>query len=346
MTAASSSDILRAVERWARAAHRGDLTVFDDGVWVGHEWRKLSPAIALAWALLVESGAESVDVGRCPACVARSGTRRLATTEWRFIEHERGPHPYAAMAVREALRDFAAEGYSVEHDERRAPLPEFEGRVLVSIRLARPCPACNGTGRETIPAARILLDAAEPCRACDDTGTVPAGNDFAACPDCPARQALRAHADHIQAAAHPLGDLLAWALRLWTGEPTDCGPCPACLGFNPLRRAHGFAEPRCPECSGAGRQLGHPHTAEAVRWLEWLTWARELAAERETQAPPLRDEVAALARVSVLSYAYTFDLVSRAIAAGATYVERQRLGVHGMVMLVNAFESGALARGR
>jgi hypothetical protein len=32
--------------------------------------------------------------------------------------------------------------------------------------------------------------------------------------------------------------------------------------------------------------LGHHHTAAALRWLEWLTWAREFEADRKS--PPGR----------------------------------------------------------
>lgn len=87
----------------------------------------VSPLVALAWALAVEAG-ERVDVGRCPACEARGcgPGRKLATHVW--------------------MRD-------IETGLKIGP-----GRGWVPG--VRPCPDCNGTGRDTREVARLVLDAA------------------------------------------------------------------------------------------------------------------------------------------------------------------------------------------
>jgi hypothetical protein len=89
MTAASEPDILAGVERWARVrgfnrGHAqgvlwhcglhafGNFTIYVPNSFSTPTW-SVAPAIALAWALLVETDAGPVDVGRCPACVARGG---------------------------------------------------------------------------------------------------------------------------------------------------------------------------------------------------------------------------------------------------------------------------------
>jgi hypothetical protein len=112
--AASTAELRRAVEQWARArglwshhnnpAPRGwRITASDGGVamLVLHQppsihdpapYWTISPVIALAWALLVESGAESVSVGRCPACRGRG--------EWSWWD--RGWQPeFATWAVQD-----------------------------------------------------------------------------------------------------------------------------------------------------------------------------------------------------------------------------------------------------
>jgi hypothetical protein len=85
VTAASEPDILAGVERWARvrgfapdrlheAAWSCFTNVLDEvtirAVGTVLQWA-VSPALALAWALTVETDAAPVDVGRCPACRGR-----------------------------------------------------------------------------------------------------------------------------------------------------------------------------------------------------------------------------------------------------------------------------------
>lgn len=269
MNAASPADILRAVEWWARVrgftvngrpwgfaatlsavhvAHYGSDDRFDTA-WV------VPPAIALAWALLVETGFEPVDVGRCPACRGRG--------IW-CVWHRGLPDPDlgAVQASGDAWRHLGWETFIKV--ERAASFLYYR---LLRVK-GEDCPACDGTGRETIPAERLLLNAVSG--------------------DATARDRLLVRADELQAAANPLGDLLAWALRLWAEEPTvDAGPCEPCKGSGGVYKM----EPLlgcvmsfgCLDCGGAdsrsgtGRLLGHPHTAEAVRWSEWLTWGNWFA---------------------------------------------------------------------
>jgi hypothetical protein len=70
--------------------------------------------------------------------------------------------------------------------------------------------------------------------------------------DPTALEHLPKHADRLQAEGDPRGELLALALGPWSGEPTD-------WVRHLERRDWG--------------EIGHPHTAAALRWLEWLTWA-------------------------------------------------------------------------
>lgn len=280
-TAASPADILRAVERWARVRgfhpdnpNGSPWLCFESATgefvirvpFTTHQWA-VSSGLALAWALLVETDAGPVDVGRCPACVARSpdGARKLSTREWKVESGSRA----AELAARRRI----ASRESPAPDGWLSRFHRGRGGRLLAVS-CRQCPACNGTGIETIPVVRLLLDAASE-------------NHLAACPNphcerglchehahtdgllpqpCPstvcfarrARDRLLVHADQLQAAGDPLGVLLGWALVHWTGEPTE-----------PIWS---------PDWAADVTGFGHPHTAEALRWLEWLTWARELAA--------------------------------------------------------------------
>lgn len=334
MTAASDPDILAGVERWARVRRSaGDGQNVAHIVCDGHEWRvwtgtsiermhvhvglwrtganrnclgewQVPPALALAWALLVESDAGPVDVGRCPDCDGRG----------RFWYDGEDCHPPGMVE----------------------------------------CPVC-ASGRKTISAARLLLDAASG--------------------DAKAREALLVEADRLAFAGDPIGELLGWALILWTGKPT----APIVLTFTAATQrdarrqfmAHLADDKRegwvlCmlgpswqgpanrpPEewtAAATSPERGHPHTAESLRWLEWLTWAREFARAREDVAghvptsAEVRDEALALSRSSTLSVADATRLVRQAAAAGATRSERAGLGVAGLETLVYAYEAGALHR--
>jgi hypothetical protein len=293
MTAASDPDILAGVERWARVrrdpavqsvhGHRlmpvaglaYGVALLNAGVdittwryatdrphlpWLPVESWTVSLAIALAWALLVETEAGPVDVGRCPACAERGGPM-----VWSYGA------PGAQWAGEQAWN--VGIGYTTD-----------KGHDVPAI--TRPCRTCRGSGRETIPAARLLLDSASSCDPCRDTSTVGPAEDMHPCPNCAPRQALRAHADHLQAIGDPRGELLAHAPGPWSGEPVDCGECPDCKGRgtvpgDPPSWANPYGEPPEDCGCGDGRLFGHPGTADALRWLEWLTWAREFAAERE-----------------------------------------------------------------
>ena len=231
---------------------RGSLLVVPPGLneLMGIE---VSPAIALAWAILVESEPPPppVDVGPCPECKGK-GTVRATTWGWD-----------TDAAARGAVWRLGYEALFTEHHTKDAWTATYE----------RPCHACDRSGRKLAPVPRLLLDATKPCTRCDDTGAIDRETQARPCPDCGPRQALRVLADELQAAGDERGQLLAWALGPWSGEPSACGECPKCNGFG---RSH------C-DCStgvsrGHGQLFGYPHTAEAVRWLEWLTWARDIRA--------------------------------------------------------------------
>jgi hypothetical protein len=255
VTAASEPDILAGVERWARV--RG-FTLGADPIKHGLQWgvapravhgvtvwcwtddsaeHRLSPALALAWALLVETDAGPVDVGRCPACKGR-GWEEKQCSPVRGIER-------TALAI----QGWGPTGGTFPTDDGEHPTEIWR----------RPCPACNGTGRE-VPVARLLLDAASG--------------------DPAALDVLLVHADRLQADGDPRGEPLALALGPWSGESVDFGVCPDCKGRgtvpgDPPSWENPYGEPP-EECGcGDGRLFGHARTAAALRWLEWLTWARE-----------------------------------------------------------------------
>jgi hypothetical protein len=301
MTAASDPDILAGVERWARvrgwrrqtrrsgdgwnnsSGQPWDVVPEGDRVWVGgrrpYSEHEVSPALALAWALLVETDADPVDVGRCPACVKRGGP-----TEWR---HAFGP-PDEAIAWR---------GYW-----EKEPTPWATALLFADDRAwqprryhlvgSRPCPVCSGTGRETIPAARLLLDAVSG--------------------DATAHGHLAVHADRLQAKGDPRGELLALALGPWSGEPTRSEWFYASTEeTSALMVADGWTRgpAKVPgvRLTHTGRRVAAwpfsrpvlPGTADALRWLEWLTWAREFEREREFQDERARD----IARIGDRQYA-------------------------------------------
>jgi len=230
--AASEAEILLVLDRWARV--RG-FTLDADPVKHGLSWGFLlrdgeimvwhwaddplvehvrSSALALAWALLVESEPPPVDVGPCPKCKG-----------------------HGAVYEGSALVSWCTGAV-------------YEASALVSW-----CTACGpgyglGSGRKLTPASRLLLDATT---------------------DAAAREALDVHAEvKLRDRGDPLGELLGWALGLWTGEPSDCGPCLLCAQRDKqathARRIGGTIEwsGACPACDGCGRQLGHPHTAAAA----------------------------------------------------------------------------------
>lgn len=174
---ATDPEILAAVEAWARA--RG-MMLWQDPVKHGIAWGvnqvasapagptvwhfdksyggegvrqygSLSPLVALAWALAVEAD-ERVDVGRCPACVARSpkGARKLATVEWGMATAYGRSKPYI-----DHPRWHTSDGWTRGWGGRRR-----KGQSLWVQHYSRPCPDCNGTGRGTRELASLVLDAA------------------------------------------------------------------------------------------------------------------------------------------------------------------------------------------
>jgi hypothetical protein len=264
MTTATEAEILAGVRRWAestgRLARHGNLSprgwrvtaaTSDGGVLIvlqspDHRepapfWT-VSPALALAWAILVESEPPPVDVGRmqCGSCDGKGEyTERSSATG----------------AEAERVRGLERDGWTVDQ------IGDYASATIV-----RNCKPCNGTGkseqRDTRHAAMLLLD--------DASG------------GARAHVHLPKYADRLQAAGDRIGELLMWALELWTGEPIDCGPCRLCAQRE-KQSGHARASVarwngrQYPECDGSGRQLGHPHTGEAVAWLDQLTLARQAA---------------------------------------------------------------------
>jgi hypothetical protein len=293
MTAASEPDTLAGVERWARVrgllyrptdgerprpGERWNVSVLSDRVQVWDNVQspalfEATSALALAWALLVETDAGPVDVGRCPTCRGRECLWRWMQGYWSDdrarVEHdatgwhEQGWH---AAVIAEETRRFGRRHWRV-----------------VRVKSER-CPVCYGTGRETIPVARLLLDAASNgARSSADGKSIMRDADR-----------LLVHADQLQALGDPLGELLGLALGPWAGEPVDCGPCDDERCENGLTDSGGVTQwdtpamMQCPSCSGSGRLLGHPHTAAALAWLERLTWAREVERDAVEQAASTR----------------------------------------------------------
>jgi hypothetical protein len=268
VTAANPADILAGVERWARVrgwcrdqsrtgaywpasqpwiVEVGQVVTIWQGATQGaRPLFEVSPALALAWALLVETEAGPVDVGRCSAC-GGVGTVPGERPSWA------NPH---------------------------GEPPE-------------PC-GCYG-GREAIPAARLLLDAAPRkfgTSALAVYGDRPVINGIEQ-GDAVARERLLVHADHLQATGDQRGELLALALGPWSGEPAQFEWFYASTEeTSALMAADGWTRGRV-EVPGVrlthdGRRIAAwpfsrpvlPGTASALRWL---TWAREFAAERERQ---------------------------------------------------------------
>lgn len=178
---ATDAEMLAAVERWARATGRWwqDSGRIPDGwsftVWATGTARvrfragkrdvteqTVDPHTALLWALLVEAGI-TVDVGRCPACVARSlPGQKLATTEWGMATAYGRTKPYIAHA-----RYHPADGWLRGWGGKRR-----KGSSQWAQHHARPCPDCNGTGRDMREVARLVLDAAPIDNACPHASTI------------------------------------------------------------------------------------------------------------------------------------------------------------------------------
>lgn len=180
----------------------------------------VSPALALAWALTVEADPEPVDVGRCPACDGTGhgfGTERWTSeTASRAlglrVECNRswaGERPTAYDSTGETMRELVGlRGVIVDTHPTGIFSVRLDGEAkAVSVRSyclypesterreAVRCPACSGTGRETVPLARLLLDAVA---------------------NAAARERVLVHADHLQAKGDPLGEAISLALGPWS----------------------------------------------------------------------------------------------------------------------------------
>jgi hypothetical protein len=177
-----------------------------------------TPAIALAWAILVESEPPPVDVGPCPECVARGGPMewRQAVAEWTQVEAWRGYWEREKEGV-----------WSCELLWNDAPTPTGYYYAPHRYRLvgSRSCPACSGTGRSTVSVPRLLLDATTVATA---------------------REALLVHADMLCAANDPAGLPLAWGLRWSAGDGGWDGTGEATMLVRWLAVAR-FQ--RCPTCN-------------------------------------------------------------------------------------------------
>jgi hypothetical protein len=265
---ATDSEMLSAVERWARARgfHRDQHAHgSSDGLWLfsrHHAPREFGTQLhagrmmaiwdrngerfdvdaraALLVALLIEGGL-TVDVGRCPACVKRGGPH-----EWTQIDETRGHVSDALSAAEWFAPRLAKTGWIgasyIHHTSPRGATARLVAK--------RPCPDCNGTGRHTIEAARLVLDAVwrtidglvkpakygrAKCRGCGygiattraglirshtGPGPGPRCSGSKQRPDTAARDSLHVKADDLQRTGDPLGE---W-LSLWLAgsrERTD-----------------------------------------------------------------------------------------------------------------------------
>jgi hypothetical protein len=173
----------------------------------------VSMPVALAWALLVELGADSVDAGKCQACVKRGGP-----TEWRqAFGSFQETMDWEGYWAREAPPWTAKLHWAspTDADTWKAKVTNY--RLVAQ----RPCPACNGTGREVIPIARALLGDDPKVRAC-----------------------LHTEADRLLAANDPVGMALAWGLRWSEGDGNEDGTGEAVMLLQWAKVAREQAEQR------------------------------------------------------------------------------------------------------
>lgn len=238
-TTATASGMIAALERWAIASERWNSSSADwrlsphgDGVHIFRDPKSWSvtPEVAIAWALTVGDCLPPVDTGRCLACVNRSVPgRKLATSEWFADWDNSGSRLATERHYRESGKKGRGAGWKTllcqPHDPRpsegingtqqpwlrarRAGEPEPRWFYLIAWR---PCPACNGTGRETRDAACLVLDAAarEKLGGCgEEVSTTHRSGDVVA------GDHLRVLVDHLQARGERLGTTLACMLRLW-----------------------------------------------------------------------------------------------------------------------------------
>lgn len=244
--------VARAIAVYGFDVRRLSVVVDETGVSVQPAGGACSSVDDLTAALLLLGHARGlrVDLGECPACVARSGKRdgRLVLARWEWMQHIWGE------ANEHWPGDIRGEGWS-------ATAFPF-GRVGPAV-IVRPCQACTidgkPTSRHTIPWAQALLDARPPrvrpsARDWGALGHAMAAADVVLDGPSLVRTNLAVLADKMQAAGDPLG---VW-LAVWLGGP--CPGCPACNGAGLAIRCHGH-----------GTLLGE-HEPDLLAALDPLTW--------------------------------------------------------------------------
>lgn len=197
---------------------------------------RVSPAVALAWAILVESEPPPADVGPCRTCRGRrrwswweQGTGlRAQWLSWAQLLDRDPEGGGSALALAGAPW---SEGSLLRWD-RTGQTEQYRNGVVVESTIGGwrstvtgTCPACHGSGRKFVPVPRRLLDAT----------TDPASR---------AEEYVRA--DWLLASGHPSGLALAWALRWSDGEGVLDGTGEAAMLVRWLAVAR---VPRCPTCN-------------------------------------------------------------------------------------------------
>jgi hypothetical protein len=183
-------DVRETKSRWQVFSVREGIRVMLLGA--GPATWTMPPPIALAWALLVELDVGTLDVGPCPACLARSGSRKLVAIEWAQDEWE---GQGCLIRARGSVQSYGRRGWTTVLEKRpRTRQPRRQAHVVV--RASRPCQACDGTGREHVTLAQAFLTAV----------------DFGA-----AMANLQVEADRRLASGCPAGLALAWGIR-WSED--------------------------------------------------------------------------------------------------------------------------------
>jgi hypothetical protein len=178
-TIATREEMHRALERWAFG--RGCLNtastlsfspigwaLLTDGRLTVHRKGRTAPwypdlPTALVWAIAVEANLPPVDVGRCPACVARSGRGKLATMVWAsaFAELEADANS-ASNSLQTIVRPRVKSPDSAAFCSRWCRAMRAHGWIAHEDVAYRPCPQCDGTGRDVRDVASMVLDAERP----------------------------------------------------------------------------------------------------------------------------------------------------------------------------------------
>lgn len=267
---AARADMADAIERWAFArglsfgdsplktqpwqvsldGPRTEVTIWRHNVDEPDHWT-VTPEVALTWALVVEANVPPMDIGPCLACAKRGGPH-----EWGVASARRYSGPLVVQASLRGARDWNPDQANTVvwrnavFSEHGARVPEAE--VVVGSRL---CRVCGGSGRATIEAPRLVLEAA---------------------PELECGRPMLEHAavlaDQLQAQGHPAGLALALMLGPWReAEIVDTDVVLAELDAAwrrstvECRSCNGPPVAACVECHGFGRAVAESNMVQCDR---------------------------------------------------------------------------------